>query len=763
MDRKGFTLVELLGALVILGIIIALAGGVYTKVFENQKEHTYQNKVSTIEVAAEKWAEETNLGRTTTITVKRLVAESFYQADEYNEDTALMVVNDPRDDTSMLCNTIDVTIEDGVVKANFTGEKDCDLSDREEERAKVKIAAYEYDIVTRKVLKTLKERDDKNTILPWTRYAVLLVVEPTEEGYKDYTRVIYTNGAFSEEKSVNNNILSTSSLVGKTVEANLYANAYLVDTEVLLNTEYNIAIDLPKTSEQDKIYGIKSNDITVRIDKETPSLTYDFENEYTTTDKELTLKASDGAGSGLKTFYIYDVDGKLINKPDDFNAQENNNTMKITLKEGVYSVYAEDNVGNRNELPEIIKMINIVSNPPNCSFTLDRSPDYNGWYNKKVILTFKVTEPGSTGYNYYFGTSSIPTYSGGVASGFATTEINKSITLDTNKHVYYGYIKTSLGLTNACSIRVNVDTIVPKIPIITSSDNKESGKFHKDPFTLTASVSPENISGNIYYYGTTNNPTSTEKITVQEVSKENKKGQYWYAKTCSGSGLCSDVSSYMAKGLEINSGGFVKYEPLGAYCNLSYWRIIDVDEENETFEMMSVEACGNLKLRGFSGFNNSLDTLRDVAKTYESSLTTGSRYFGDTGKTSKPKNKKLDEWDSNNKDIKAANDVFGTLKAGNSKTYWVGMRRITKEPGWDIYDDHGNIIGFQECDRYDDHRLWIIKGNGLADGGTVNLYCDCDKKNREKTYAVRIIVKAKYSSILSGGDGSSLAEAFVLG
>ena len=233
-----------------------IAGGVYTKVYDNQKEHTYQNKVSTIEVAAEKWAEETNLSRATTITVKRLVVESFYQADKYDEEEELTEVLDPRDDSSMLCNTINVTVEDGVAIANFTGEKDCELKDYEEEKAKIKIAAYEYDKENKKVLKTLKDRDEINTILPWTRHAVLLVVEPTEEGYKDYTKVIYTNGAYSETKEVKEfNRISIKDIKKENIDPTKYANTYLVDTEVLLNTEYNVAIDLPKSNKDDKIYG----------------------------------------------------------------------------------------------------------------------------------------------------------------------------------------------------------------------------------------------------------------------------------------------------------------------------------------------------------------------------------------------------------------------------------------------------------------------------------------------------------------------------
>lgn len=499
MNKKGFTLVELLGAMVILGIIIMIAGGVYTKVYDNQKEHTYQNKVSTIEVAAEKWAEETNLSRATTITVKRLVVESFYQADKYDEEEELTEVLDPRDDSSMLCNTINVTVEDGVAIANFTGEKDCELKDYEEEKAKIKIAAYEYDKENKKVLKTLKDRDEINTILPWTRHAVLLVVEPTEEGYKDYTKVIYTNGAYSETKEVKEfNRISIKDIKKENIDPTKYANTYLVDTEVLLNTEYNVAIDLPKSNKDDKIYGIKGNDVIVRIDKEAPSINVELDNSYTTSSKKkVTIKGSDGSGSGLKTFYITTSpngykEGELMNDP---SKPVIDNMLEIELGLGTYYVYAEDNVGNINDNnngkgPEKIEITNIDDTTPSCVISVTGGIlGKNGWYTSDVELTFTTSIAGSTGYNYYFGPSSSEIYSGGIASGYVKEKentIKKYIVTSNGTQQYYGYIKTPLGVTAKCD---------------TTGINGGNGlKIDKEPPNIRAINNPKNLGNEDYKF-----------------------------------------------------------------------------------------------------------------------------------------------------------------------------------------------------------------------------------------------------------------------
>jgi prepilin-type N-terminal cleavage/methylation domain-containing protein len=129
MRKSGFTLVELLGVIVVLAIISTIAVSVYTTVFDKQKETAFENKAELIELSAVKWATELNISKSTTITVAKLVNDSYYQADDVKDDEA--IVNDPRDNSSLLCNTISITIDNGSPVATLNEEQDCELKEVE--------------------------------------------------------------------------------------------------------------------------------------------------------------------------------------------------------------------------------------------------------------------------------------------------------------------------------------------------------------------------------------------------------------------------------------------------------------------------------------------------------------------------------------------------------------------------------------------------------------------------------------------------------
>ena len=296
-NAKGFTLVEVLGAIALLGIIIAIAIPVYNRTSESTKQKAYETKAQQIELAAEKWASEINLSSAKTITVNYLVSEGYFQADEIENDEN--VVYNPKDNSSMICYTIDVTIDNNNPEAKLSDQENCDLVISEEIDRNIIVSAYKYDNETQKILDTTNL--DKNSAfkeLDWTNTAVLLVVE--SEVYSGYTKVTFSNSGTTITKNVENNNIFASKDVKKDLELNAdqYANVFVVDAAVFLNSTYDISL---YTNE-----GTKTTDTIVKIDKESATANIINDSNWSNANKKVTIQGSDGSGSGLKGFYVSD-------------------------------------------------------------------------------------------------------------------------------------------------------------------------------------------------------------------------------------------------------------------------------------------------------------------------------------------------------------------------------------------------------------------------------------------------------------------------
>ena len=85
--RKGFTLVELLAAIAILGVIIGISTAVFIKIKNDSLEKEYKNVVSYLENVASKYARETGY---TTVSVEDLIKEGYVMPDDETD------IYDPR-------------------------------------------------------------------------------------------------------------------------------------------------------------------------------------------------------------------------------------------------------------------------------------------------------------------------------------------------------------------------------------------------------------------------------------------------------------------------------------------------------------------------------------------------------------------------------------------------------------------------------------------------------------------------------------------
>ena len=82
MKRNGFTLVEMMAVIALIGILAVIGVATYTNVNESAKQKTLESKKEEIRSAAIKWANANRITNKTMVSVNALVVEGYLTADE---------------------------------------------------------------------------------------------------------------------------------------------------------------------------------------------------------------------------------------------------------------------------------------------------------------------------------------------------------------------------------------------------------------------------------------------------------------------------------------------------------------------------------------------------------------------------------------------------------------------------------------------------------------------------------------------------------
>jgi len=133
MNKKGFTLVELLAVIVILGIVATLAYSSVTTIQKNIEEDMFEKKADIIEEAAIMYGddilrttlanktsgEKYNGGYCATITVKELVEKGYLDKDNDNTCGNGCVVDPNNSNVSLDNNNIIIYYKNKRIRAKF--------------------------------------------------------------------------------------------------------------------------------------------------------------------------------------------------------------------------------------------------------------------------------------------------------------------------------------------------------------------------------------------------------------------------------------------------------------------------------------------------------------------------------------------------------------------------------------------------------------------------------------------------------------------
>lgn len=322
--KKGFTLVELLGVIIIMAIIILIATTGYGKIAESTKQKSYESLVKLIETKAANFADET--GELIT-NVQKLVELGYLEGD--NEQGEVI---DPRDGVTVLnCHLVSIINDSNMFYGQFSEEENCDLNSIQIINTNLNVNSYKTDDTVYNPSKyNFKEKLVPNT---WTNTNVYLEATLGEKiDPNEIVKITWQSNAGKEERIVENNFSSQ--------------NKYLVTAEQLINTVYYVSIELKNKT-------VYQTNIIVKIDKQRPVILehkIDEENTWTNHTKKITVYANDGNGSGVYGYYI----GENRNcKTANYTAVREGDNPNVydrsSKKSGDYYICVMDNAGNVSE------------------------------------------------------------------------------------------------------------------------------------------------------------------------------------------------------------------------------------------------------------------------------------------------------------------------------------------------------------------------------------------------------------------------------
>lgn len=418
MNKKGFTMVELLTTLVILGIIVTVGMITVTKVLDSARSSHYSSSLKTIRVAAASYYSDNNdklpkvLGQKATVTVKTLIDSKYLDSVKDHNDKKCDYVKSKVDAykvsnsnykyiTTLVCEKYDnsKTAVPNNLKIRITLTKTFD-------NASDKLNIESFDGI-----KSYRYRIYKNSVLLYDSGIINGKASEkieTQLKYKDKVN----NGSnirvvASATDVYGNTIEASKSVVIENKNAPLCGKNIKGASTTWINGDRQISIDCvnnnginckqkrysQKFSETTKFgyitiegdNGVNSDcQVNAYIDKVKPSCEILSNNTKPTFSLVLTINGKD-------------KDSEIATKGYSWNNSTFDTTKTRTIeKNGIYMASVKDvagNVGNCN-----FDVTNIYRKPNKPTIT---NPT-NGWVNYNFSLTVKTTtEESQLGYWYY--------------------------------------------------------------------------------------------------------------------------------------------------------------------------------------------------------------------------------------------------------------------------------------------------------------------------------------------------------------------------
>ena len=329
-NKKGFTLMELLSVIVLLGIIITIGLFSISSIRKAILDRQYKNLKTEIELAAEKYYQDTE---STIFYVQTLLDEGYIKA-----DNSSLNIYSPVDSNIMNCYTINVVDEKATLD-DIIKNKECNAE-----------IAGNYEL---KIVRENNKSSDK-----WYKESEELSAVKSDNSVDDsliytWTTDLNPNTIWDKRKFDLKNLLSEK---GGVINDVFYVQANSQDT--------------------DKVY--RSAGKRIKIDKVKPiidSADAGEQNDWVK-QRDVTIKAHD-LGSGI-VGYLFSDKADCSGNFEKLTKPQNEFTLKRTFKSnGEYYFCLIDDAGNISDSEKIV-IQKVDGKPPKCYYNNENYEWHSG-------------------------------------------------------------------------------------------------------------------------------------------------------------------------------------------------------------------------------------------------------------------------------------------------------------------------------------------------------------------------------------------------
>ena len=484
-NKKGFTLTELIGVIVILGIIMTLGVVAYTEIRKNILEKQYNNLISYIETKAASYADNTG---ELTVTVERLLETGYLEGEKEQK------IIDPRDQSSMNCLLFDSKYENGYYISKLDGKI-------EEENG----ICSKYNVKKDIQICVLNGSECLTSIENWYNKNVTLKVLIGGNEAPETAKISWrANGEVKEQLEYTTQV----SLINK--------GEYTADVKY-----ETINADGTK-----KIFE-GSDTVPINIDKEKPVVTkieVEKKDVWENTDKRVAIAFSDNNGSGIGEVAFFNKNTGKTCLSNDLTWEVNPTGEYITKQDnGEYKVCVKDIAGNiSEELTNPIKVEYIDKVDPTCNYEItgEKLSTTSEWYTNNITLGINASDNDSGILAYGITDNSSKYYN-------MKSEVEHKTNTDNSGQEYHFWVKDKAGNESTCYTNVKLDKTDPQCSIgVTGTKTISTSNWYTSNVTLTLNETKgaSNIIGHsigestVATYNYNNDVQKLEKGTAENLT-----------------------------------------------------------------------------------------------------------------------------------------------------------------------------------------------------------------------------------------------------